>query len=143
MTEFLSTKLKTTCLAIASLLFLLLLVSFSDAGQTNFHQSDQGSQAKDPGVREELSGTGSPLSNLTSTELEMFNAGKDDFEEAEGVAKGLGPRFNLDSCGGCHAEPSLGGTSPAVNPQVAVATAFGANNIVPFFVDRNGPIREA
>ena len=48
--------------------------------------------------------------------------------EAEGVSDGLGPRFNLDGCAGCHMQPTVGGTSPAVNPQVAVATAFGARN---------------
>ena len=41
---------------------------------------------------------------------------------------GLGPRFNLDSCGGCHSQPAIGGTSPAVNPQVAVANKNGASN---------------
>jgi hypothetical protein len=30
---------------------------------------------------------------------------------------GLGPRFNLDSCAGCHSQPDIGGSSPAVNPQ--------------------------
>jgi CxxC motif-containing protein (DUF1111 family) len=58
-------------------------------------------------------------------------------------ADGLGPRFNLDSCVGCHAFPTHGGSSPAVNPQVALATAFGANNTVPTFITANGPIREA
>jgi CxxC motif-containing protein (DUF1111 family) len=55
----------------------------------------------------------------------------------------LGPRFNLDGCAGCHSQPAIGGSSPAVNPQVAVATAFGARNIVPFFVTANGPVSEA
>jgi CxxC motif-containing protein (DUF1111 family) len=55
----------------------------------------------------------------------------------------LGPRFNLNSCAGCHAQPAVGGTSPAINPQVAVATLDGANNKVPFFVTLNGPVREA
>src|SRR5262249_17249713 len=55
---------------------------------------------------------------------------------------GLGPRFNLDSCGGCHIHPSVGGSSPAINPQVAMATAFGAKNKVPSFITANGPIRE-
>jgi CxxC motif-containing protein (DUF1111 family) len=73
----------------------------------------------------------------------MFDVGKEDFEEAEGVGDGLGPSFNLDGCGSCHLQPEIGGTSPAVNPQVEAATAFGANNIVPFFLERNGPIREA
>ncbi len=64
--------------------------------------------------------------------------------ETKGVGDGLGPRFNLDGCAGCHLQPSVGGTSPAVNPQVAVATAFGARKTVPFFVrPGDGPVREA
>ena len=55
---------------------------------------------------------------------------------------GLGPRFNLNSCAGCHAQPTPGGTSPAVNPQIAVATLDGANNAVPSFITTNGPVRE-
>src|SRR5262249_58323101 len=59
-------------------------------------------------------------------------------------ATGLGPGFNLDSCGGCHAFPAAGGSSPPTNnPQIAVATAMGATNVVPSFITANGPIREA
>jgi len=100
-------------------------------------------QARDPGVRNEAPAAGDPLPGLTPAQLAAFEDGKREFEEAEGVADGLGPRFNLDSCVGCHAQPAVGGTSPAANPQVDVATAFGANNAVPFFVTRNGPVREA
>src|SRR5262249_11864795 len=59
------------------------------------------------------------------------------------VALGLGPRFNLDSCGGCHAQPAIGGTSPPINPQIAAATANGALNTIPSFLSVNGPVREA
>jgi len=97
----------------------------------------------DPGVRPGAAGAGNPLPGLTANELVFFDAGRDDFAEAEGVGDGLGPRFNLDSCGGCHIQPDIGGTSPSVNPQVAVATAFGAQNTVPSFITLNGPIREA
>jgi CxxC motif-containing protein (DUF1111 family) len=97
----------------------------------------------DPGVRPGAAGAGQPLAGLTANELAFFNAGLEDFEEAEGVGDGLGPRFNLDSCGGCHLQPDVGGTSPAVNPQVAAATAFGAQNTVPSFITLNGPVREA
>ena len=69
--------------------------------------------------------------------------GQASFKQLEQVTDGLGPRFNLDSCVGCHAFPTHGGSSPALNPQVALATAFGANNIVPTFITANGPIREA
>ena len=98
---------------------------------------------RDTGVRRGDPGAGDPLAGLSTNELRFFNAGRADFNEAEGVGDGLGPRFNLDGCGGCHAQPNVGGTSPALNPQVGVATAFGADNFVPSFIDRNGPIREA
>ena len=79
--------------------------------------------ARDPGVRGGPPGAGGPLPGLTAGEAAFFALGKEDFEEAEGVGDGLGPRFNLDGCGGCHTQPAIGGTSPAVNPQVAVAKA--------------------
>ena len=100
-------------------------------------------RASDPGIRGGPAGAGDPLPGLTPSQMEAFQAGKEDFEEAEGVGDGLGPRFNLDGCAGCHLQPAVGGTSPAVNPQVAVATAFGADNFVPFFVKPDGPVREA
>jgi CxxC motif-containing protein (DUF1111 family) len=56
---------------------------------------------------------------------------------------GLGPRFNMNSCAGCHAQPAVGGSSPLVNPQFAVAHADGATNQIPFFITQNGPVREA
>src|SRR5262249_33321560 len=56
---------------------------------------------------------------------------------------GLGPTMNLDSCGGCHSQPALGGTSPAVNPQVAFASRNGAVNTLPSFITLDGPVREA
>jgi CxxC motif-containing protein (DUF1111 family) len=81
------------------------------------------------------------LAGLTATQHTFFSAGLGVFEETAAIA-GLGPRFNLDSCLGCHAQPVTGGTSSAVNPQVAIATAFGARNVVPSFIRRDGPVRE-
>src|SRR5438552_5359300 len=98
---------------------------------------------KDPGVRGGPPGAGDALPGLTSAELEFFRAGLEQFVEVEDVKDGLGPRFNLDSCGGCHSQPATGGTSPSVNPQVAVAHKNGATNTVPSFISINGPIREA
>ena len=40
-------------------------------------------------------------------------------------------------------QPAVGGSSPPVNPQVALATAFGARNTVPSFISVSGPVREA
>ena len=101
------------------------------------------SLARDPGVRGGPAGAGGALDGLSTTETDFFTAGQADFAEEEGVGDGLGPRFNLDSCAGCHTQPATGGTSPAVNPQVAVATAFGARNTVPSFIRLTGPVREA
>src|SRR5213593_3041534 len=84
---------------------------------------DSSSAARDPGVRGGAAGAGAPIAGLSKTELALFSAGKDDFEEEEGAADGLGPTMNLASCAGCHLHPAVGGTSPAVNPQVAFATA--------------------
>jgi len=101
------------------------------------------SLATDPGVRGGAVGAGGPLAGLTETELAFFNAGKKDFEDVEHVPDGLGPTANLDSCAGCHTQPAVGGTSPAVNPQVTFATKHGATNRVPSFITLHGPVREA
>src|SRR5436853_4351186 len=99
--------------------------------------------ARDPGVRGGDAGAGAPIAGLTPGQRLFFDAGKDEFEEPETVPDGLGPRFNLNSCGGCHAQPAVGGTSPAINPQIAAATEAGAQNQIPFFVQPDGPAREA
>jgi len=98
--------------------------------------------ATDPGVRPGTD-AGNSIPGLSTNEAMLFQIGQDAFNELEGVGDGLGPRYNLDSCGGCHSFPATGGTSPAVNPQVTVATASGARNVVPAFITANGPIREA
>jgi CxxC motif-containing protein (DUF1111 family) len=54
---------------------------------------------------------GEPLPNLTAAELAMFDVGKDDFEEVETPADGLGPVFNNTSCAACHSSPAVGGDS--------------------------------
>jgi CxxC motif-containing protein (DUF1111 family) len=100
--------------------------------------------ARDPGPRwSDPPGAGDPIAGLTDNQKQLFEAGRDDFAEEEIVAEGLGPRFNLDSCAGCHLQPSIGGSSPKVNPQVQVARAFGAMNSVPSFIKADGPVREA
>src|SRR3989442_5782630 len=73
----------------------------------------------------------------------IFTASRDTFQEVDNVAGGLGPRMNLDQCSGCHAQPSVGGTSPFVNPQVAFAHKDGGTDFVPSFITANGPVREA
>ena len=105
--------------------------------------------ARDPGVRGGPAGAGDSLSGLNVAEQRFFAAGLATFQEVDSVqgtipntGVGLGPRFNLDACAGCHGQPAVGGTSPAVNPQVAVATKDGATNHVPSFITVDGPVRE-
>jgi CxxC motif-containing protein (DUF1111 family) len=100
--------------------------------------------AKDPGVRavNAADTIGNPVPNLTPDQNTLFLRGQEAFKEIENVGDGLGPRFNLDSCVGCHAFPTHGGSAPAVNPQVALATSLGAKNVIPAFLSANGPIRE-
>src|SRR5262245_24552552 len=102
-----------------------------------------GFRAQDPGVRGGPPGAGDAIAGLSGSEHNFFEIGLEDFIEAEGVGDGLGPRFNGDSCGVCHSQPATGGTAPSVNPQVAIATAFGARNRVPSFIKLDGPVREA
>jgi len=99
------------------------------------------SGARDPGPRGGAPGAGDPLPGLTPAQAEYFQAGLEDFSAAEEPADGLGPRMNLDSCVGCHLQPAAGGSSPAVNPQVAFAAA--SKDALPPFITPNGPAREA
>ena len=108
--------------------------------------------AQDPGVRKGPAGAGGVLQGieLGSMEQRVFAVGQEAFEEVgsvQGTIKdteaGLGPRFNLDSCAGCHAHPAIGGSSPFVNPQVELAKKYGANNEIPPFIKSDGPVREA
>jgi CxxC motif-containing protein (DUF1111 family) len=108
-----------------------------------------GGAPSDPGVRTGTPGAGQPLPDLTAGQLEYFNQGLEAFEEAifvqnppPGGDAGLGPRFNSDSCVSCHAAPAVGGSSPAVNLQIAAATAMGASNHIPSFIRPNGPTLE-
>jgi CxxC motif-containing protein (DUF1111 family) len=100
----------------------------------------------DPGVRGGAPGAGTALGGLSADETAFFQDGLTRFVEIESVTggqnNGLGARFNSNSCKSCHAQPSVGGSSPAANPSIAVATLNGAKNVVPWFIVQTGPIRE-
>src|ERR1051325_1689218 len=64
------------------------------------------------GARAGTPDRGGPLPGLTANQLAFFNQGLTDFNGVEDVPDGLGPTMNLDACGGCHAQPASGGTSP-------------------------------
>jgi CxxC motif-containing protein (DUF1111 family) len=101
-------------------------------------------RARDPGVRGGPAGAGGALGGLTADQSEMFRVGLEDFSEEEDVADGVGPRFNFVSCAGCHIQPAVGGTSPAINPLFRVTGDLGfTGNVIPSFITPNGPIREA
>jgi CxxC motif-containing protein (DUF1111 family) len=114
----------------------------------------------DPGVRSKTGvNAGQPLTSVTAnpSDLAFFQTGLMQFNEHQTVTgdnPGLGPRFNLDSCGACHSQPAPGGTSPASgifpnvgpNPQsqvIANGVVNGGTNTIPYFVQANGPVREA
>ena len=97
----------------------------------------------DPGVRGGPPGAGGPLPGLTPDEAAFFQDGLGKFVEIDSVPQGLGPRFNSNQCSSCHSQPNVGGASPTANPLIAVAMLDGAKNIVPWFINQNGPIREA
>jgi CxxC motif-containing protein (DUF1111 family) len=100
--------------------------------------------ATDPGIRPGVPSAGDPVPGLTADQMTLFSLGQVNFKEVEQLGDGLGPRFNLDSCVGCHIYPTHGGSSPPTNnPQATVAVAFGAKNTLPTFITPNGPIREA
>ena len=106
---------------------------------------------RDPGVRQAATDgqPPPPLAGTTSDEMTFYEDGLARFQTVEvvtgavpGQGNGLGPRFNSDSCSSCHGQPFVGGSSPAINPLPAIAVAQGADNQVPWFITRNGPIRE-
>jgi len=129
-----------------SILVFIVAVTFSINVQSQIARFT----ARDPGVRTGSNGAGGFLPGLSSLEQRVFGSGKEAFQEVasvqgtiSGTEAGLGPRFNLDSCAGCHAHPDIGGSSPAMNPQVQMAKKEGATNEIPAFIKNDGPIREA
>ena len=120
------------------------LLATSSLASTAFAQTDPGPRPGTPPIPR-------PINGLSQSEAAFFTEGLNRFLEVDSVSgtqpgangKGLGPRFNSNSCASCHSHPVTGGTSPQVNPQIAVATTFGAVNTIPAFISQNGPVRVA
>lgn len=128
-------------------------------GGNGGNNGNNGTSAQDPGVRSDAVTVGSALAGLSAAQMEYFQEGMVRFLAIDSVSgtlagepdAGLGPGFNSNSCGSCHAQPGPGGSSPGLNeyphlgsnPQIAVATMDGASNRIPFFVTPDGPVREA
>jgi len=132
------------------------------SAQSSFRNSNGhsrgGTAAKDPGPRPGAAAAGGPINGLDDNAKTYFKQALDIFMEVDAVSAtvpgedggGLGPTFNGNSCAQCHAQPSIGGSSPGLaspqapvaNPQVALATLEGASNTVPSFITADGPVRE-
>ncbi|HEY6336872.1 MAG TPA: di-heme oxidoredictase family protein [Candidatus Sulfotelmatobacter sp.] len=113
----------------------------------------------DPGPRAGPPAAGSFYPTLNANEQGFFNQAQLRFQEVDSVSGGiagesgvgLGPTFNGNSCAQCHAQPTIGGSSPGLsspqnpiaNPQFALAGLDGALNAVPSFITAAGPVREA
>ncbi len=106
----------------------------------------------DPGVQSGNRGTGAALSSVLSNSpsgiLSFFTDGQTRFQEVEAVSNstnvGLGPRFNSNSCSSCHAQPTIGGTGAATNPQFQfTSNGVAPGNTMPSFITATGPTLEA
>ena len=135
--------MKTTRLAAPLALASAVAAAFLFQSETA-SQTFSSFNARDPGVRFGPADAGESIAGLSANELRFFELGKEDFEEVEDVADGLGPRMNLAGCGTCHSQPATGGTSPFVNPQVAFAEEATPSQLpaVAAFIRENGPVRE-
>lgn len=123
--------------------FVLVVLGFAG---TVFAQTD-------PGVQSASRGTGAALPSVLANDnpgiLAFFTDGQARFQAVESVSSsstrnnGLGPRFNANQCSSCHAQPTVGGTGAAVNPQFQfVSSGVAPANTTPYFVTANGPTVE-
>ena len=164
-------KAFTRSVSILALALLVLATALRVQAQNNFGPRVGGGQesssgptnssggAQDPGPRAGAVNAGTPLSTLTPAQLQFFQDGLSRFLQTDSVSGqmagepgvGLGPGFNSNSCGSCHGQPAVGGSSPSAqhfpfvgpNPQVAAATDYGGANSIPYFISLEGPVREA
>jgi CxxC motif-containing protein (DUF1111 family) len=132
--------------------FFILAVALSSSGIALNGQTD-------PGPRGGTAGAGGAYPTLNTNETYYFTQALARFQEIDSVTGtepgtnggGLGPTFNGNSCAQCHAQPAMGGSSPGLtspqnsvpNPQIALATEYGATNTLPSFITAAGPVREA
>jgi CxxC motif-containing protein (DUF1111 family) len=105
----------------------------------------------DPGVQAANRGTGVTIINPANDPngfTAFFQDGQNRFQEVETVSNsanvGLGPRFNSNQCSSCHAQPAIGGSGAAVNPQFQfISNGVAPGSTMPSFITANGPTMEA
>jgi len=129
--------------------------SFNGFGQgpppgNGFPPGQNGNGPEDPGAQSGNRGTGASLIGATDNTgySTFFTDGLNRFQDVEAVSGGanvgLGPRFNSNQCSSCHAQPAVGGSGAAVNPQFLFAgNGVAPGNTTPDFIKANGPTREA
>ncbi len=147
--------LKTEVASVLNFLAVLFIAGMAFA-QTNGPSNPGGSSpggsnsgVQDPGVQSASRGTGATI--ITSDPegyKAFFEDGLNRFQEVETVSNsanvGLGPRFNSNQCSSCHAQPAVGGSGAAVNPQFKFANdGVAPSDTIPSFITANGPTREA
>ncbi|HEY4846736.1 MAG TPA: di-heme oxidoredictase family protein [Methylocella sp.] len=132
--------------------FAALLLALGGSASSQAQPHDMGPRPADPGDGQSLPGLPVPLQKL-------FAAGQEEFKKRDQVVEdGLGPRMNLDSCRGCHSQPAIGGSSPALSStppckddepcnQLSFLKELQKNpnntNKQPSFIFAGGPTREA
>ncbi len=68
---------------------------------------------------------GQPVRGLSPEDLDLFTAGLAEFNRDFDEGEGLGPIFNQDSCGSCHAVPAVGGSGTIQVMRFGQATKSG------------------
>ena len=110
------------------------------------------SSAQDPGVRGGKAGAGTFFSGLTQNQKNVEGTITATFIEINSVTGagnggtgnlGLGPRFDLNSCNGCHAQPAVGGSAPFTSNFFSVFDLDGALNEMPYFESQSGSMLNA
>lgn len=102
-----------------------------------------GSLATDPGVRGGPPGAGGFVTGFVGQQAQVAADVQPFFSQVNSVTTaplGLGPRFSSNSCASCHAQPAIGGASPASNPLFSVYQLDGATNTMPSFETPTGPV---
>ena len=72
---------------------------------------------------------GDPIPGLTKQQALDFSNGQAQFNGPEGVADGLGPIFNAQSCNACHTQPlKTGGVPTSGGASAVTETRFGTSD---------------
>ena len=141
--------MRTHRLAVSVMFFTALFLPGSVWGQTD-PGVQGGKRCVTSGGVTTCTGDELPSVRANAAILAFFQDGQTRFQDVESVSNsptgnnGLGPRFNSVSCSSCHAQPTVGGTGAAMNPQFAFAgSTVAPDDTTPFFITATGPTREA